>query len=313
VLPINMSRNSTSLFGRILCPTDLTIESDDALRYAMALAKACSAELFVLHCIEDQPLPAYAYQAKVERHIEHFMLERFRENPPLDWEAIVVKEDPVVAIPREAADRRVDLIVMRSRRRPHAAAILGSTAESICRTAPCPVLVTHPGGRAWTDRSASGISPRKVLVAQDFSDCSELALTNGLSLAQKYNAELHLLHVLQSAPRGEGYESDSISESAFRQAARRLDNSIPREVRTRCDHKVAVREGPPYREILTYADEQDIDLICMGERGTGFGMKSLFGSNADRIIRQAGCPVLVARPLKPAGAQMAHSHVGGGK
>jgi nucleotide-binding universal stress UspA family protein len=38
----------------------------------------------------------------------------------------------------------------------------------------------------------------------------------------------------------------------------------------------------------------------MGTHGAGFGMWALFGSNADRVLRQAPCPVLVARPLRPA-------------
>jgi nucleotide-binding universal stress UspA family protein len=61
----------------------------------------------------------------------------------------------------------------------------------------------------------------------------------------------------------------------------------------------AVSEGNPYREILNYAEKNEIDLISVGAHGAGFGMRALFGSNVDRVLRQAPCPVLVARPLKP--------------
>jgi nucleotide-binding universal stress UspA family protein len=57
--------------------------------------------------------------------------------------------------------------------------------------------------------------------------------------------------------------------------------------------------GQPYREILNYAENNNIDLICLGAHGAGYGMRTLFGSNVDRVLRQAPCPVLVARPLKP--------------
>ena len=297
----DMSRNLRIAFERILCPTDLTEDSDDALRYAIALAEAYDAKLVVLHCVHAQALPAYVYRPNLERHIERSILKRFVEPPVFDWEAVVVEDDPVSAIPREAASRSAGLIVMRSRRRPHAAALLGSTAESICRTAPCPVLVTHPAERVWVDGSSSRISLRKVLVAHDFSDCSELALINALSLAQEYQSELHLIHVLPSLS-GAGSEVEPSLESAFQEAAQRLDNSVPLEARSWCELKLAVREGQPYREILAYAEEEQIDLICMGVRGTGFGMKALFGSNADRVLRQAPCPFLIARPLKPAPA-----------
>ncbi|HEV8204260.1 MAG TPA: universal stress protein, partial [Pyrinomonadaceae bacterium] len=58
-------------------------------------------------------------------------------------------------------------------------------------------------------------------------------------------------------------------------------------------------EGQPYREILNYAERNEIDLISVGAHGAGFGMRALFGSNVDRVLRQAPCPVLVARPLRP--------------
>ena len=59
------------------------------------------------------------------------------------------------------------------------------------------------------------------------------------------------------------------------------------------------KRGNPYREILNYAEKNDADLISVGAHGAGFGMRALFGSNVDRVLRQAPCPVLVARPLKP--------------
>jgi hypothetical protein len=61
-----------------------------------------------------------------------------------------------------------------------------------------------------------------------------------------------------------------------------------------------VRWGKPYQEVLAYAREQEIDLICLGAKGKNFSMGALFGSNTDRVLRQAPCPVLVARPLRPA-------------
>ena len=41
-----------------------------------------------------------------------------------------------------------------------------------------------------------------------------------------------------------------------------------------------------------------MDLICLGARGSGWSLGKLFGSNVDRVLRQAPCPVLVARPIR---------------
>src|SRR2546423_11428467 len=110
-----------------------------------------------------------------------------------EGEGIIVEGgDPAEAITREAAAHGVALIVMRSRRRPRAAALLGSTAEAVCRIAPCPVLVTHPQERAWVGEDVGQVNLRRILVAYDFSTDAELALSYGLSLAAQYQAEIHL-------------------------------------------------------------------------------------------------------------------------
>jgi len=89
-----------------------------------------------------------------------------------------------------------------------------------------------------------------------------------------------------------------------------LQQAVPAEAHLWCQVRHAVSEGQPYREILNYAESNDIDLICLGAHGAGFGMRALFGSNVDRVLRQAPCPVLVARPLKRAKAYPIELSVG---
>ena len=299
-----MKWNSPIFLERILCPSDLTEESDGALAYAIALAETYRAKLFVLHCVQAEAPPDYV-RTNAEKHLRQAVLGKLSPvGDPIHWEAIVIEDDPATAIAREAATRSADLIVMRSRRRPHAAALLGSTAEAVCRIAPCPVLVTHPEERSWPEATPARPLLGKVLVAHDFSDCSELAMSTALSLAQEFQSELHLIHVLPSPAERGSSSTEPSPESEFQEAARRLDNSIPAEARLWCEFRIAVRAGQPYREILAYAEQEKIDLICMGMRGAGFGMKALFGSNADRVLRQAPCPVLIARPRKPAVARL---------
>jgi len=301
-----MTINGRIIFKRILCPIDLTPESDESLRYGIALAKAYGAKLFVINCVDR-----YAVGGLRERdHIRQLLDTAVRKylrlptSADFNWENLVVDGDPKTAIAQEAAERRIDLVVMRSRRRPYAAALLGSTAESVCRTAPCPVMITHTQEQAWAGVTTNEVGLQRVLVAYDFSSDSELALSYGLSLAQEYQAEVHMLHVLPvRSVRPAAPEIAFLphgADNGFPEAAGRLQSSLPSEARVWCEVKHAVREGHPYREVLAYADEQNIDLICMGASGTGFGMRALFGSNADRVLRQAPCPVLIARPLRPA-------------
>jgi nucleotide-binding universal stress UspA family protein len=288
----------------------------------VALTQANEAKLVVCYCVKTAEmvstgtlptsLPAYltevAYARSRGRVKELFEGSLLRLLGPVgyanfEWEGVVIEgEDPGETITQAASDQAIDLIVMRSRRRPHRAAVLGSTAESVCRSAPCPVLITHHNERDWTFQNDNAVAIQRLLVAYDFSDYAELALRYALSLAQEHQAELHLLHVL---PRGSVSEPELAwyplgKASGYQEAARRLQKMIPPEVHLWCDIRTAVAEGSAYREILNYAEKHEIDLISLGAHGAGFGIRTLFGSNVDRVLRQAPCPVLVARPLKPA-------------
>lgn len=308
--------------NRILCPTDLSPEADGALAYALALVSANDAKLVVFYCVKHTKTESPRnFPAERPEHISEVAYARSRGRVKelfegslvrilgpiafanLDWDAVVIDgEDVGEAITKTASEQSIDLIVMRSRRRPHRAAVLGSTAESVCRTAPCPVLITHNDEREWLFKSNHSATPRRLLVAYDFSDYAELALKYALALAQEHQAELHLLYVL---PRGSVSEPELAwyplgKNGAYHQAALRLQKMVPPEVHLWCKIKTAVAEGQAYREILNYAENHEVDLISLGAHGAGFGIRTLFGSNVDRVLRQAPCPVLVARPLKPA-------------
>lgn len=295
---------------------DLSTNSDQALRYALALTRAYEAELTICYRPDDRELAgAIAIQegsvadslvpAKGNEIFERSLLKFLspEDRSWLNWQGLLIQgEGAGEAITKTASECAADLIVMQSRRRPHRAALLGSTAESVCRSAPCPVLVTHTNERDWVQPLSKSITLHRVLVPYDFSDYSELALNYALSFAQEYQAELHLLHVLPphtvKEPEIAWYPNQR--ESVYHNAARRLQRAVPPEAHLWCQVKHAVSEGPPYREVLNYAEKNAIDLISIGAHGAGFGMRALFGSNVDRVLRQAPCPVLVARPLKPA-------------
>ncbi len=129
---------------RILCPTDLSTESDEALRYAVALARAYDAKLLLLHCTdaksaetpnENRDLTLDIAQSFEEALIPHLGLAQPCE---LKWEALAIENvrDVGKTITHQAKTHDADLIVMRSRRRPRAAALLGSTAETVSGVLP---------------------------------------------------------------------------------------------------------------------------------------------------------------------------------
>lgn len=293
---------------RILCPTNLSAESDEALRYAVALARAYDAKLLLLYCTEIKsakaPIENRHLSLDIACSFEQALIPHLglAELSNIKWEALAIENvrDVGEAISHQAKTHCADLIVMRSRRRPRAALLLGSTAQKVSRSAPCPILVTHPNEVEWVGFSTGEIDLRRVLIAHDFSSDSELALQYGCSLAEEYQAEVHLLHVLDSA----GYQepelawSTSSSGSAYAFVVSKLQRAVPKEAFLWCNVVTSVRCGKPYEEVLAYAQELQIDLICMGASGSGWSLSKLFGSNVDRVLRESPCPVLVARPTR---------------
>jgi nucleotide-binding universal stress UspA family protein len=311
--------NERARFERVFCPTDLSPESNEAIRYSSALAEAFDARLIISYC--DDP-SRYLSQSELDGRREEAraeLQERVKSAmkrlvgadraKALSWEFVITSGDPSQALPREAARQRADLIVIRSRYGPHRT-LLGSISEAICRTAPCPVLMTHPGHRDWVSPVTGRINIEQILVAYDFSSDAELTLSYGLAFAREYGADLHVIHVLPPRPRTLPPEVALLpfsSEDSFHRAMQKLESAIPASLRREVKVDESVCEGLPYREVLAFAEENQVDLICMGASGTGFGMRALFGSNVDRVLRQAHCPLLIARPLKPISSVMEES------
>ena len=140
---------------RILCPTDLSEDSERTLCYAVALARSSGAKLFVCHCPKS-PVDEEEVVRTIQTLIAAAQTFASGITDALDWESVLLDDSDLgTVIPREAESRRADLIFMRSRRRPFAAALLGSTAETVSRLAPFLCLSCMP-------TSVSGSTTRPV-------------------------------------------------------------------------------------------------------------------------------------------------------
>ena len=146
------------------------------------------------------------------------------------------------------------------------------------------------------------IGIKNVLVATDFSEPSEAALTYGRALARTFGATLHVLHVadnLSSAVYGvEGFFAalpglqTEIEDAARRQLDKLLvDNDEP-PLPTR---RAVIASSTPALTIVEYAAREHIDLIVTGTHGRGAVAHLLMGSVAERVVRTAPCPVLTVR------------------
>jgi nucleotide-binding universal stress UspA family protein len=138
-----------------------------------------------------------------------------------------------------------------------------------------------------------------ILVPSDFSECSDAAVRYGLELARRFDAKLHLLHVIQD-PATQPWAAEGLSiplldavEQWQKGAKERLAASVPAADAGRVTVVTAIAN--PYPEILRYAEEHEVDLIVMGTHGRSGVSHMLLGSIAERVVRRAPCPVLTVR------------------
>jgi nucleotide-binding universal stress UspA family protein len=148
-----------------------------------------------------------------------------------------------------------------------------------------------------THLSSTHVSLGNILFATDFSKYSNVALPFVISIARKYGSTVFAAHVHAFAPLGglpPTIELQAIAAQAMREARASMEalestlHGIP--------HEFIVRRGDIWDELSSIVETKGIDLIVVGTHGRAGASKLLMGSVAERILRQASCPVLTVGP-----------------
>ena len=129
-----------------------------------------------------------------------------------------------------------------------------------------------------------------ILVPTDGSAVAERAGEYGCSLAERFDAVLHAVHV-DEEPTLIGSDDEPSGESAVDAIA---ELATERDV----DVTTAVRDGDDsvHREILDHADASDADAIVMGTHGRSGAQRLIIGSVAEKVVRRSPVPVVTVRP-----------------
>jgi nucleotide-binding universal stress UspA family protein len=145
---------------------------------------------------------------------------------------------------------------------------------------------------------AADLKPRSILIASDFSEASEKALRHSLALARFYGSRFCLAHIVSSlglTMAGPG--AIAACEEAVLREASELEYSLVRSgALNGIQHKFIVRQGQLWPELRATIQEESTDLLVIGTHGRRGIAKLFFGSIAERIFRQASCPVLIFGP-----------------
>lgn len=146
------------------------------------------------------------------------------------------------------------------------------------------------------------MAPKKILFCTDFSDNSVPARTYAIDFASAFNAELLILHVINSSQLGYSTPGEGVPLDVramlerIQQSAEKALELIAAECRKGVPScRTYSFIGNPIAEILRFAEEQAVELIVMGTHGwTGF-KHLIMGSTATSVVRSANCPVLTVR------------------
>jgi nucleotide-binding universal stress UspA family protein len=140
----------------------------------------------------------------------------------------------------------------------------------------------------------------RIFVGYDFSESAQEAVRYGEVLADLYGADLSLVHVVRElmVPMEYEVEVPDVNRAAVKERA----ESALEEVSDR-EHRVLVRTGHPARRIVELAEDHDADLLVIATHGRTGLRRVLLGSVAERVIRQAPCPVFTVKAFGPRGEE----------
>jgi universal stress protein A len=139
---------------------------------------------------------------------------------------------------------------------------------------------------------------KHILLAVDFYEHCEAVANRAKDLANKYQAKLSIIHVVDSMPIADaGYGADvpfnlDLTAELMAEAKKRLAKLAEKLDVT--EDRLWLEMGSPKTEIIRVAEENKVDLIVIGSHGR-HGLALLLGSTANGVLHHANCDVLAVR------------------
>ncbi len=283
---------------RILCPTDFSSASIEAIRFASFLSKNASCQLTIIHVDEQENSPLGYFERDeqtLNQHHEHvsgFAQSKFaeivkQEGLSPERTSLLVRFGTAYHEIVEVAElNRFSLVVIATeglgRSSPH---LIGRTVERVVRLCRAPVMTIKP--RQPRDQA----KVETILCPTDFSEYSNFAIPYAVSIARTYRARIILLHVtdlnvqhpealLQKFPDPRFYHDEA--------------DQIQIE-------KIVGRDVEPENTIVRLAEEYQVDLIVIGTHGARGMRRVQIGNTVEEVVRRTASPVLtITHPIHKA-------------
>ncbi|WP_380674944.1 universal stress protein [Salinigranum sp. GCM10025319] len=280
------------MYQRILLPTDGSKASSTAAEAAVTLADQFDAELHVIHVLEHDQSSTDSVTAPARNGEEavRAAVELAASSGITATRRVIEKRTSIhQEILTYTAEHSIDCIVMGTRGRSGLSlsrAVLGSVAELTLRESPVPVMTVHEETVIDADISS-------VLVPTDGSECAHTAVEHAGELSRSVDATLHIIYVVEIGQVLNGGRVERLREALEEIGEKALDFALEKvQSSTYLHTETSLVTGPPYLEIVRYAEEHDVDCIVMGTHGRKGIRRFLLGSVTERVIRRADVPVI---------------------
>lgn len=296
----------------VMVPLDGSSFAETALPAALRLTEATGSSLELVMVQELGPVFAMeaweaAYPEAARTYLDD-VVARMSNGSAREIETTVLVGRPASELDERSRESTTDLIVMATHGRgPVSRVWLGSVADELMRHTRTPILLVRPEHKEKVDLTDRP-SFQRVLIPLDGSERAEAVLAEAVSLARGADGHYTLLRVVRYPDElvsayvpGTIQMSQQVVDEGIREANVYLERVATRmrQDGLEVENRVLV-DSRPASAILTYADENEIDLIAMATHGRGGVPRAVMGSVTDKVVRGAHRPVLVVRPAEEA-------------
>lgn len=305
----------TPMAFRILIPTDLSENSLPAIAFAMTLSQPLEAELDLLHVVDSRLLSEIPTMELTDPELERQKMQKQVRTAQELQGLPVIEEYPIelhsrFGVPHDEINAAANIlntslmVVATHGRTGLSHLLMGSVAEQVLKGALCPVLSIRTGGTPESLMHAHELAsriPRRILVATDFSEGSKQALSLAGTLADRLDATLTLVHVLDINSTSTTiltphHASGNLQSELLQEAGESLRSFLeanrdvldPRVL----EAPVLLQIGDASAELVKAAHETAADLLVLGRHGYSGFRRLLMGSVAESVVRTSPCPVL---------------------
>jgi nucleotide-binding universal stress UspA family protein len=305
------------MYRRIMVALDDSVESRNALPWAMSIAQRAKCSVELVHGVYPPAAGTELYAAAVldderRRASERETEDRLRADVApmisagIDAHFMILRDASPELLAAHARDKGSDLLIMTTHDRGRLEQfLLGSISESIAHRVELPVLLVH-SSTPIPVVTPDAVSIRHLLVPLDGSAFAEQIIPHVAQLASMMEAEVTMLAVvdpiLAVAASTSGRDSvvsdgsentghvDAFDAEALERAANPLrDAGVSVQI-------AAVPHRRPATVIVDYAKQHSVDVIAMTTHGRGALKRIVMGSVAHRVLRSTNIPMLIYSP-----------------